>query len=54
MASLHGLRELGYAYAIIGGAGPVAFYQRECGAIEIPHSAPGIYTDLLKRPPGVM
>ena len=48
IASLWGLRELGYVYGIIGGAGPVEFYQRAVGAIVIPESAPGIYTDLLK------
>ena len=48
MASLWGLRELGYVYAIIGGAGPVEFYQEAVGAIVIPDSEPGIYTDLLK------
>ena len=29
MESLWGLRELGYVYGIIGGAGPVEFYQRK-------------------------
>jgi len=48
MASLWGLRELGYVYAIIGGAGPVEFYREAVGAIVIPESDPGIYTDLLK------
>jgi len=38
-----GLRELGYAYAIIGGAGPVDFYVKTLGAIPIPGSSPGIY-----------
>lgn len=46
--SLWGLREMGYVYGIIGGAGPVEFYQRTVGAIVIPDSEPGIYTDLLK------
>lgn len=49
MASLWGLRELGYVYAIIGAAGPVNFYQEAVGAIVIPDSEPGIYTDLLKQ-----
>jgi len=49
IASLWGLRELGYAYGIIGAAGPVEFYQETVGAIVIPDSEPGIYTDLLKR-----
>ncbi|HYV25602.1 MAG TPA: GNAT family N-acetyltransferase [Pyrinomonadaceae bacterium] len=50
MASLRGLRELGYVYGIIGAAGPVEFYQETVGAIVIPDSDPGIYTDLLKKP----
>ena len=48
-AALRGMREAGYAYAIIGGVGPVAFYAKHCGAIEIPDSSPGIYRDLLPR-----
>ena len=48
IASLWGLRELGYVYAIIGSAGPTDFYARTVGAIVIPDSEPGIYTDLLK------
>lgn len=49
VASLHGLRELGYVYGIIGAAGPVEFYQEAVSAIVIPDSDPGIYTDLLKK-----
>ena len=45
--TLEALRELGYAYAIIGGVGPKEFYAKACGAIEIPGSNPGTYTDLL-------
>jgi len=45
--ALDALRELGYAYAIIGGVGPREFYAKNCGAIEIPGSDPGIYADLL-------
>ena len=45
--SLEGLRDLGHAYAIIGGVGPKEFYAKNCGAIEIPGSDPGTYTDLL-------
>ena len=48
IASLWGLRELGYVYGIIGAAGPIEFYQQTVGAIVIPESEPGIYTDLLK------
>jgi GNAT superfamily N-acetyltransferase len=46
--SLWGLCELGYVYGIIGGAGPIEFYQQAVGATIIPDSAPGIYTDPLK------
>src|SRR5437588_10652470 len=49
IAALYGLRELGYVYGIIGAAGPVEFYQETVGAIVIPDSDPGIYTDLLKK-----
>jgi len=45
--SLEALRDTGYAYAIIGGVGPKEFYAKNCGAIEIPGSDPGTYTDLL-------
>jgi GNAT superfamily N-acetyltransferase len=48
IASLWGLRELGYVYGIIGGAGPVEFYEEAVGAIVISDSEPGIYVDLLK------
>ena len=48
LASLWALREMGYVYAIIGAAGPVRFYQKTVGAIIIPDSEPGIYTDSLK------
>src|SRR3954453_20738030 len=48
IAALHGLRELGYVYGIIGRAGPVEFYRKTVGAVVIAGSEPGIYTDLLK------
>ena len=47
LASLWALHELGYVYGIIGRAGPIEFYQKTVGAIVIPDSDPGIYTDLL-------
>ena len=47
LACLNGLRQMGYVYAIIGRAGPVEFYESIVGAIVIPDSDPGIYTDLL-------
>lgn len=49
IASLWGLRELGYVYGVIGAAGPVEFYQQAVGAIVIPDSEPGIYFDLLQQ-----
>lgn len=49
LASLWGLREMGYAYAIIGGVGPVEFYERSVGATLIPDSTPGIYADPINR-----
>ena len=52
LASLWGMREIGYAYGIIGGAGPTEFYTKCCGATVIPGSTPGIYTDMLKAAPG--
>jgi GNAT superfamily N-acetyltransferase len=41
--SMCGLRELGYAYGIVGGAGPTAFYVKALGGFLIPGSTPGIY-----------
>jgi GNAT superfamily N-acetyltransferase len=38
----------GYAYAIIGGAGPADFYARAVGAVPIAGSTPGIYAHLLR------
>jgi len=48
LAALEALKEMGYVYAIVGAAGPVRFYQKTVGAIIIPDSEPGVYTDLLK------
>lgn len=45
--ALESLRDIGYAYGIIGGVGPREFYAKNCGAIEIPGSDPGIYSDIL-------
>lgn len=43
LQALEALRDEGYAYAIIGGVGPVAFYERAIGATVIPGSDDGIY-----------
>jgi predicted N-acetyltransferase YhbS len=48
LAALGGLRELGYAYAVIGGVGPADFYERAVGARLIPDSSPGVYADPLR------
>ncbi|MDP2949908.1 MAG: GNAT family N-acetyltransferase [Chloroflexota bacterium] len=40
---LEALREMGYAYAVIGGVGPAAYYEKVCGAFLIPGSESGIY-----------
>lgn len=48
LCALRGLRELGYAYAIVGGVGPAEFYERTVGAWLIPGSSPGIYADPLR------
>ncbi len=45
--ALESLLELGYAYGIIGGVGPREFYEKNCNAVVIPGSDPGVYTDLL-------
>lgn len=37
----------GYAYGIIGGVGPVEFYEKAVGAIAIPDSSPALYQDIL-------
>ena len=49
LACMHGLLEIGYAYGIIGGVGPVPFYEKSVGATVIPNSVPGIYADMLTR-----
>jgi hypothetical protein len=50
LACLHDMRQLGYGYAIIGGVGPVGFYQRTVGATVIEGSDPGIYPRLVRFP----
>lgn len=45
---LESMRELGYAYAVIGGVGPIEFYEKVCGAFVIPGSQVGIYTSLFE------
>jgi GNAT superfamily N-acetyltransferase len=49
LSALHAQRAQGYAYAIIGGVGPAAFYARVAGAVDIADSTPGIYAGILPR-----
>ena len=49
-ATLRGMREAGYAYAVIGDPGPVEFYQKRLDAMLIPKSSPGIYRGMLPLP----
>ena len=44
---MEAMRDEGYAYAIIGSAGPVNFYSKVVGATAIEDSVPGIYADLI-------
>ena len=47
LTCLHAMAANGYAYAIIGSAGPADFYAKVAGAVEIAGSSPGIYRDRL-------
>ena len=51
LSGLHAMFAEGYAYAIIGGAGPTAFFERVAGARVIEGSNPGIYRGLLRTNP---
>lgn len=46
---LKDMLNVGYAYAIIGDAGPVEYYKKTVGAEVIEDSSPGIYKDLLQK-----
>ena len=46
---LRALHNEGYAYAIIGGVGPVSFYEKTVSATVIPDSDPGVYKDFVGR-----
>ena len=47
--SLESLREMGYAYAIVGGVGPAEFYEKAVGAKIIEGSEVSIYQHLLRK-----
>lgn len=50
-ACLQTMKTLGHAYAFIGDAGPVDFYVKTAGAVEIPAPDKGIYEGMLRSPP---
>jgi GNAT superfamily N-acetyltransferase len=54
LVTLDAMAAEGYAYAIIGGAGPADFYTNAVGAVPIAGSTPGIYSHMLRggRAPG--
>jgi hypothetical protein len=47
LSALSAMAADGYAYAIIGGVGPVDYYKKTVNALEIPKSTPGIYRGML-------
>ncbi len=47
LSCLHAMAAQGYAYAVIGGAGPTEFFVHTAGAMPIDGSTPGIYRDQL-------
>ncbi len=47
LTALEAMSEIGYAYAIIGNANSIEFYEKTVGAIEIPGSSPGIQRERL-------
>lgn len=48
LLTLEAMAAEGYAYAIIGAAGPAGFYASAVGAVPIAGSTPGIYANLLR------
>ncbi|MFI4912653.1 MAG: GNAT family N-acetyltransferase [Sedimentisphaeraceae bacterium JB056] len=49
LSAFHAMRNDGYAYGIIGSAGPVDFYKKVLDAQVIEKSVPGVYEDLLRN-----
>lgn len=45
---LHSMYEAGYAYGIIGDAGPTEFYAKVSGAVVIPDCWPGEYRNMVR------
>jgi GNAT superfamily N-acetyltransferase len=49
LACLLDMKLKGYGYAIIGYVGPVEFYRKAVGAVEIPDSTPSIWKDMVEK-----
>lgn len=49
-ACLDDMASAGYAYAVAGSVGPVDFFRRVAGAVDIPGSDPGLYRGMLRPP----
>ncbi|WP_339703450.1 GNAT family N-acetyltransferase [Algoriphagus aquimarinus] len=47
--SLESMKEMGYAYAIIGGVGPAEFYEKAVNAKTIEGSEVSIYENLIRK-----
>lgn len=47
--ALEGLHNKGYAYGIIGGVGPITYYEKTVDAMLIPKSENSIYKNLLRE-----
>ena len=47
--ALNALQEMGYAYAVIGGVGPIDYYEKTVNAKVIEGSEKSIYENLLKH-----
>ena len=50
VTALGALRDMGFAYAFIGGVGPAEFYAKTVGAVPVEGSTPGIYVEILPDP----
>lgn len=48
LRTMEAMRDAGYGYAAIGWAGPVDFFRKTVGAVEIAGSEPGVYRNLVK------
>jgi len=49
LACLHDMRAIGYAYAIIGAAGPADYYAKCVNAVPVENWDRGIYKNMLKK-----